>query len=196
MNERIRQRILEIREAKQREAERRQRLLNRLELYHFTDRRNLPSIRENGGIYSLAQLAELEVDIAASGGDENSQHSDRSNGMDGHVHLCLRDEHPMEYRARTAGRIESSIFISVSNKVLELDGVRFVPGMSNTTGIETYPLEEAVRDGHLDELHVDALYTRTDWSVAENYNRRVRAEKFEIIVPDFIPLELLKLPNG
>ena len=42
---------------------------------------------------------------------------------------------------------------------METDGVRFVPGMSNTTGIDTYLLDEAVRDGHLEDVDLDALYT-------------------------------------
>jgi hypothetical protein len=97
------------------------------------------------------------------GGDENSQDSDRANGMDKYVHLCLRDEHPMEYSAKAKGRIEKSIFIPISSDVLAIDGVRFVPGMSNQKGLSTYLLEDALRDGHLESLDIDALYEWIDW---------------------------------
>jgi hypothetical protein len=196
VDDRIRQKILELRRAKEQEAERRRKLLDRMRLYHFTDTRNVLSIRKHGGIYSLEQCEARGIEIVAPGGDDNSQQSDRSNGMDEYVHLCLRSEHPMEYRARTDGRIEKSIFIRVSGKVLEGDGVRFVPGMSNRRGIDTYLLEEAIRDNHIEDIDLDALYKWTDWSTGDNYSRRVRAEKFEIIVPDFIPLDLIELPNG
>jgi hypothetical protein len=192
----IREKILELRRAKEQETERRQQILDRLKLYHFTDARNVPSIREHGGVYSLQQCEERGIEIVAPGGDANSQRSDRSNGMDRYVHLCLRHEHPMEYRAKSDGRIETSIFVPVSGQVLELPGVRFVPGMSNKVGIETYTLKDAIRDGQLEAADLDALYKWTDWSTGDNYNRRVRAEKFEIIVPDFVPLDLIELPNG
>lgn len=39
-------------------------------LYHFTDRRNLASIRELGGLYSLTKLNEMGVQITAPGGNE------------------------------------------------------------------------------------------------------------------------------
>ena len=39
-------------------------------LYHFTDRRNLASIREVGGLYSLVKLKEMGVQIAAPGGND------------------------------------------------------------------------------------------------------------------------------
>jgi hypothetical protein len=176
---------------------RRKKLLGRLSLYHFTDARNIPSIKEHGGIYSLEQCEALGIEIAVPGGDENSQQSDRDNGMDAYVHLCLRNEHPMEYKARSDGRIERSVFIPISSNVLDIDGVRFVPGMSNRKGIGSYLLDEAIRDNHLDDAHLDALYKWIDWDKNPDvYERRVRAEKFEIIVPDCIPLDLIKLPNG
>jgi hypothetical protein len=38
--------------------------------YHFTARRNLPKIREHGGLYSLAMLREMEVEVPAPGGND------------------------------------------------------------------------------------------------------------------------------
>lgn len=197
VNDRIRERVLEARRAKEREAERQNKLLGRLTLFHFTDARNVPSIREHGGIFSAKLCKRRGIKVVAPGGDENSQESDRNNGMDAYVHLSLRNEHPMEFRARVDGRIEKSIFVPVSSEVLDTEGVRFVPGMSNKKGIATYPLEEALRDGHLEELDLNALYHFINWEKNPDvYDRRVRAEKFEIIVPDFISIDLLKLPNG
>lgn len=168
----------------------------RIRLYHFTDTKNLDSIRQHGALFSLEQTVKRGITITAPGGDANSQLSDRSNGMDRYVHLCLRHAHPMEYRARTEGRIQQSVFIPVKAAVLDLPGVRFVPGMSNTRGISPLAIDEAIEQGQFAPSDLVALYDWTDWGVGDNYSRRVRAEKFEIIVPDMIPLELLDLLNG
>lgn len=50
---------------------------------------------------------------------------------------------------------------------------------------------------HEAEIDFEVLFTRTDWSQAEIYARREQAEKCEILVPDFIEIELiLNMPNG
>ncbi|WP_283196478.1 hypothetical protein [Rhizobium sp. AN80A] len=45
-------------------------------LYHFTDRRNLPIIKEMGGLYPLSQLHEKNVEVPAPGGNEWSRDAD------------------------------------------------------------------------------------------------------------------------
>src|SRR5438477_10882132 len=97
------ERIREIKERlRQKQAEQRRRdFLAKIDfLYHFTDTRNLASIREHGGTYSLEQIERRGIEIPVFGGDDTSQDSDRSSGMDGYVHLCFRPHHPMEFRAK------------------------------------------------------------------------------------------------
>ena len=81
-------------------------------LYHFTDRRNLPKIRELKGLYSLAKLKEMQVAIPNPGGNEWSHEADQKKGMDRYIHLCLRDNHPMEHVARENKHIGDTIFLS------------------------------------------------------------------------------------
>src|SRR5205809_5283998 len=69
-------------------------------LYHFTDRRNLPLIRDLGGLYPLAELVRKGVDVPAPGGNEWSRDADGMRGMDQYVHLCFRSTHPMAFIAR------------------------------------------------------------------------------------------------
>jgi hypothetical protein len=45
-------------------------------LYHFTDQRNLPIIRELGGLYPMAELQKRGVKVPAPGGNEWSQDAD------------------------------------------------------------------------------------------------------------------------
>ena len=164
-------------------------------LYHFTDVRNLPLIREYGGLWSLEKLEEMGVEIPAPGGDEASQATDKAKEIHKYVHLCLLGKHPMEYRARESGRLEKSVFLEIDREVLHDEGVKFVPGLANTNGIPIHDLSEALESGIVD---VGPLYQWISWRLFPDvYERRVKAEKFEILVPDFIPLERIKnLPNG
>lgn len=160
--------------------------------YHFTDRRNLPLIRELGGLYSLAKLREMEVEIPAPGGNQWSHDADADRGLDRYVHLCFMPNHPMEYIARAKGRIASSIFLQVRPEVINREGVLFTAGVSNKAGSTLHTIEEARQI-----IDFEVLYTHTDWRDAVIQQRRQQAEKYEILVPDHIPLELIrKFPNG
>lgn len=160
--------------------------------YHFTDRRNLPMIHEFGGLYSLEQLEEMGVDIPAPGGNDWSRDADRRKGLHKYVHLCLRNTHPMEYVARKAGHIEEAIYLQVSSEVIDFDGVMFTPDVSNKRGVPLHPIEEAKPI-----IDFEVAYTVTDWRNREIKQRLDQAEKCEILVPDHIPIELIRnLPRG
>lgn len=167
--------------------------LNRIPfLYHFTDRRNLASIRDVGGICPIETLKARGVQIPAAGGNEWSQSADTMKGMDRYAHLCFRATHPMQFLARQDGRIGDSIFLQVHPEVLEWDGVQFTPDVSNKSGVSSYPIQQAK-----DMIDYEVLYTRTDWRDAAIKQRLLQAEKCEILVPRCIPLELIRnLPNG
>lgn len=161
-------------------------------LYHFTDRRNLRLIRDLGGLYPLAEMEERGIEIPAPGSDEGSRIVDRRRSLHRYVHLCFKSNHPMEYVARQQGRIQDSIFLQVHASVLNWDGVLFVPGMANTNGITFHTVDEA-----RDMIDYEVLYTRTNWSDPEVQQRLQAAEKYEILVPRAIPLDLIRnLPNG
>jgi len=161
-------------------------------LFHFTDRRNLRTIRKLGGLYPLATLRAMNVDIPAPGGNQWSHDADEMKGMDKYVHLCFRPTHPMEFRAREEGRIVDSIFLAVHPDILLWDGVRFSPDVSNKSGVQHYAVLEA-----LDQIDYEVLYTRTDWREASVQQRLQQAEKCEVLVPRVIPLEMIRnLPHG
>ena len=161
-------------------------------LYHFTDRRNLPSIRELKGLYSLAKLREMGAEIPAPGGNDWSHDADKLKGVHRYVHLSFKSHHPMEYRAREEGRIKDSVFIEVHPDVLGWPGVMFTPDVSNKAGVTIHPIAEAK-----ELIDFEVLYTRTDWNNPLIQQRLQKAEKSEILVPDHIPIELLRnIPNG
>lgn len=145
-----------------------------------------------GGLYPLAELEARGVSILAPGSDEVSRRVDRRRNLDRYVHLCFKSNHPMEFVARQEGRISDSIFLQVHASVIHWEGVLFAPGMANTNNIEFHSIDEARTI-----IDFEVLYTRTNWSDPQVQQRLQAAEKYEILVPGMIPLNLIRnLPNG
>lgn len=161
-------------------------------LYHFTDRKNLPLIRQLGGLFSLAKLNEMQVEIPSPGGNEWSHDADKLKGMHRYIHLCFKPNHPMEHLAREAKRIGESIFLQVHPDVLKWEGVKYSAGVSNKTGVAIHSIDEAKQ-----LIDFEVLFTRTDWKNPTIQQRLQQAEKCEILVPDHIALEFIRnIPNG
>lgn len=123
-------------------------------LYHFTDRKNLDSIRAQAGLHPLSDLTKRGVGIPAPGGNQWSRDADALKGMGNYVH-------PMEFLARQEGRIGDTVFLEIHPSVMQFPGVMFTPNVSNKTGVETIPIAKAA-----DVIDFEVLYTRTDWSDA------------------------------
>lgn len=154
-------------------------------LYHFTDRRNLLSIRQHG-LLSWYELIQRGIMPEAPGGNEVSHDEDERIGMDRYVHLCLFNEHPMEYIARKEGRIESSVFLRISPTVLHMDGVLFTDQVANKSGVQPVDLETAA-----ETLDLEVIYRRTDWKDPMIQERRRTARKYEVLIPNSVPVNLI-----
>jgi ssDNA thymidine ADP-ribosyltransferase, DarT len=155
--------------------------------YHFTDRRNLPIIKRHGGLYSLAKLRELGIEVPAPGGNDWSHEADERKGLDCYVHLCFRANHPMLYRAMQENRIEVPIYLEIHPEILKMEGVMFTADVSNKSGVEILTLDQA-----REMLDFEVLYTRTNWKDPEIQQRLKQAEKCELLVPNHIPLDLIR----
>lgn len=156
-------------------------------LYHFTDRRNLPVIKDLGGLYPLSQLENKQVKVPAPGGNEWSRDADALKGMGNYVHLCFRSTHPMEFVARQEGRITDTIFLQIHPSVMQFEGVRFTNDVANKAGVESVPVNDAEA-----LIDFEILYTRTDWRDPAIKARLSQAEKYEILVPHVIPLAYIR----
>jgi ssDNA thymidine ADP-ribosyltransferase, DarT len=160
--------------------------------YHFTDRRNLPMIQERGGLYSLAMIRAMEIEVPAAGGNDWSHDADERKGLDKYVHLCFRNNHPMLFRAIQDARISVPIYLEIHPDVLKIEGVMFSDDVSNKGGVEIRTLDQAI--GIVD---FEVLYRRTNWKDPEIQQRLQQAEKCELLIPDHIPLDLIRnFPNG
>jgi hypothetical protein len=161
-------------------------------LYHFTDLRNLPLIRQLGGLLPMAELVRRKVEIPAPGGNDWSRSADAMFGMDRFVHLCFRNNHPMAYLAKEAGHLSEVIYLQINPTVLQMPGVMFTPDVSNKSGVTPCTIDQART-----MIDYEVLFTWTNWSDPAILQRLRQAEKCEILVPNLIPLELIRgFPDG
>ncbi len=78
-------------------------------LYHFTDRDNLQSIIQNGGLYSWADCEEKGISIAKPGGSDSSRSLDARDGLQRYIRVSFVTQHPMMYVAMNEGRISNPV---------------------------------------------------------------------------------------
>ena len=155
-------------------------------LYHFTDRSNIPCIREHGGLLSLAKLEEFVIDVPRPGGNDLSHRLDRRFKGHQYVHLCFLDEHPMEYVARKDGRLPNPVFLTVHPSILETPGILFTEGVSNKAGV---PLID--RQTANEVFDFDVMHGRPNFRDPETMRRVQSARKYEALVPDQVGIKYL-----
>src|SRR6478735_485361 len=148
---------------------------HRRSFFHFTDRRNLPGIRQHG-ILSMHQVRAMGLQVPATGGNRWSLDADTASGMDRYTHLCFFDSHPMEYVAKEEGRIENSIFLMIDPEVLKIPGTRITNVVSNSSGCTPLDIETG-----FESLDLKVIYTRTDWKDEEVKSRLKIARKYELL---------------
>ena len=90
-------------------------------LYHFTDTRNIPSIKLHG-LYSIAALrARLNLEIGTDfipSSSESSRNIDYSRGLSNYIRLCSAQNHPMATRALSEERIDSVSWIKLDFRTI------------------------------------------------------------------------------
>ncbi len=94
-------------------------------LYHFTDRRNLKSIVEHGGLISWGDACDRDMSIAAPGGSDTSHSLDRRMGLEYYVRLSFIPNHPMMHVAMNDGRIDDPVILEIDPQVAYLGGSKF-----------------------------------------------------------------------
>lgn len=157
-------------------------------LFHFTDEANIPLIIAHGGLLSLKRLVEAGITPPRPGGNQWSHDADRYKGVDRFVHLGFVRDHPMKWVAEhKESRIGPVRVLSVRASVLELPGVMYTADVANKSGVPIISPEEADQ-----QLDAEALYTYIDWKVPENRARRDQAARYEVLVPDIIPLDYIE----
>ncbi len=94
-----------------------------MQLYHFTDPRNLESIR-HFGLMSWQKLIQRDIGHFP-GSDNDSRRIDARKCLENYVHLCLRPEHSMAELAVKQKRIKSFIWLTIDSSVIRLESTLF-----------------------------------------------------------------------
>ena len=161
-------------------------------MYHFTPETNLADIKKHDGIWATAELHKMGVEFVP-GGNELSLNQDVAVGMDKYVHLCWDLGHHMEYHVKNRGI--KVTYLQIDRLILYEPGVLFTPGVANSNNMSTYSVQEAVVGGMID---YDAINRKIgSFYPPANQARRRKAERSEILVPEFVPMKFItNFPNG
>lgn len=128
---------------------------NNLRLYHFTDRKNIESIRKCGGLYSNAELRIRGIKPHYASSDE-SRMNDKRAGLDNYVRLSFVPNHPMLHTALISGRITDPVVIEINPSIALMPnakysdrnalkrGARISGDFSNLLNIKTNLFKEGV----------------------------------------------------
>lgn len=154
-------------------------------LYHFTDEANFPSIDEKG-LVSKERMRSEGWWPHTTGGNKLSHDLDSRYGLDQYVSLCLTRNHPMKYLAEKDGRLPNSRYLAIDPNVLQIEGTILTLGVANASSVERLPITQAI-----EKLDIEVLYQRTDWSDPQVQQRLRTAEKFEVLVPNNVPRDLI-----
>lgn len=93
--------------------------------YHFTDKKNLDSIRTAGGLFSWDYCERNNINIPCPGGDELSRGCDRRHKLQDYVRLSFCKDHPMKHTCMKDNRISQPEILIVSTEVAEFESTLF-----------------------------------------------------------------------
>lgn len=152
--------------------------------YHFTDRRNLDSIKKQGGLYSWRYCEDHGITIPYPGGDGTSRSLDSYHGLSDYVRLSFCTDHPMKWVLEQKGY--NMVLLRVKIDVACLEGTLF----SDINATDS----NHRHGGTLDDLNrVNIPATQ------ENYVSKTspifKQHQAEVMVKTFIPLEYIEMPG-
>jgi hypothetical protein len=146
-------------------------------LFHFTDSRNLASIREHG-LLSTHEIS-AKVITAITGGDAGSLGIDIHKGFDRYVRVSFCRSHPMSHVAKERGSIQELRILTICPTVLLREGVKLADRVATDNDANIGLADEMVP-----QMDLMATYQYLDWKIAENRARRSAAEKWEAMIPN------------
>lgn len=151
-------------------------------LYHFTDRANLKSIRERGGLFSWQYCDRNDVIIPFPGGGILSRQLDSRYGLQDYVRVSFCSTHPMMYVAVNEGRLNNPVVLEISKEVCFFEKTMF----SNMNATDKLHSQSDTPD-FLRELHFP-LFNR-NYNDLDASNRKYY--QAEVLVKTWIPIEFI-----
>lgn len=153
-------------------------------LYHFTDRDNLQSIIQHGGLYSWADCEEKGIAIAKPGGSVTSRSLDVRGGLQHYVHVCFVTQHPMMYVAMNEDRIINPVLLEIDPEVIYWEGSKYADRNATKNGARVGGDVEDFK-----AIHFSAVKARKHFDLNDDEQKYYQAE---VLVKNFIPLEYIK----
>ena len=153
-------------------------------LYHFTDRDNLESIINNGGLYSWAGCEQKGITISKPGGGTLSRQLDSRDGLQDYVRVSFVTQHPMMYVAMDEGRISNPVILEIDPEVVCWEGTLYADRNATKTGANV--------GGTVDDfkrIHFQSVKARKHFDLDESEQPFFQAE---VLVKGFIPLQYIR----
>ena len=157
---------------------------NITKLYHFTDRDNLQSIIQNGGLYSWADCEEKGIVISKPGGSDSSRSLDSRDGLQHYVRVSFVTQHPMMYVAMNEGRISNPVLLEIDPQVIYWNGSKYADRNATKNGARV--------GGNLEDfkaIHFSAVKAQKHFDLDDDEQKFYQAE---VLVKNFIPLEYIR----
>jgi hypothetical protein len=158
--------------------------------YHFTDRSNLKSIKENGGLFSWYYCDLNRIEIPMPGGSLGSRQNDTFNGKKDFVRVAFNKEHPMLFIALRDGRISKPVWLDIDIEVAYFEHTEFSD--KNAAAFSSYTPIIGKETKHLSNIRFDILKKAErvkHYNIMDNEKPYNQAE---VLVKTWIPLEYIK----
>lgn len=157
-------------------------------LYHFTDRDNLKSIIDNGGLYSWADCEEKNIPIPKPGGGDLSKSLDCRDNLQHYVRVSFTTEHPMMYIAMNDGRITNPVILEIDPDVIYDSETMYADRNATRNGANVGGTLEDFK-----KIHFSSVKARKHFDLDADEQPFYQAE---ILVKNFIPLDkILNIGN-
>lgn len=154
-------------------------------LWHFTDKRNVESIKKHG-LLSWRELQRIGLVPAVPGGNQWSHDADRFSGVDNYVHLSFNQDNPMLHIAKRDKRIVDHIWLQIDLSVIGA-GTKYTDDVANKADVQMLDNNSAV-----EKIDFEALFKYLDFKVEGNQERKRAAAKSEILVPVMVGIDKIK----
>ncbi len=157
---------------------------NITKLYHFTDRDNLQSIIDNGGLYSWADCEDKGISIAKPGGSSQSRSLDSRDNLQHFVRVSFTRQHPMMYVAMNEGRISNPVILEIDPEVIVWQHTEYADMNATKNGAN---VGEDISD--FKQIHFKSVKANKHFDLDDDEQKYFQAE---VLVKNHIPLEYIK----
>lgn len=159
---------------------------NITKLYHFTDRDNLESIINNGGLHSWKDCEERGIDIPKPGGGGQGSLSwslDLRDGLEYYVRVSFTRQHPMMYVAMNEDRISNPVILEIDPEVIYNEDTCYADCNATRNGANVGSSLEDFK-----KIHFQTVKATKHFDLDVDEQPYFQAE---ILVKNFIPLKYI-----